>query len=89
VALDSGNKIFATSFKLISAPDDLALAFDLSLTVNQASSVGLLHCNNMNSGSLYGPFADGMRRYNRDYYSGECVRRNACAFCCSCLSSFE
>jgi hypothetical protein len=70
VALDSGNKLFATSFKLVSAPTDLNLMFDLSLAVNQAS-VGLLHCNNMNSGSPYTTFADTLRRFRRDYYSGE------------------
>lgn len=68
-ALDSDNRLFLTNFKLTSTPDDLSLSFDLRLLIGD-SPVGLLHCNNMRSGSSYHVFVDALRRFRSDLYSG-------------------
>jgi hypothetical protein len=73
VSLDSSNKLFLTNFKLTSAPDDTTLRYDLTLSVGgsmQAPSVGLLHCNNMRSGSSYHMVIDALRRFYNEFYAG-------------------
>lgn len=64
VALDKSNKLFVTNFKLTSAPRDLNLYPDLELLVSGHSSVGLLHCNNMASGSSYYRFVNALQQYH-------------------------
>jgi hypothetical protein len=77
VSLDSSNKLFLTNFKLTSAPEDTTLRYDLTLRVGgamQAPSVGLLHCNNMRSGSSYHMVIDALRRFHNEFYAGKDAR---------------
>jgi hypothetical protein len=74
VSLDSSNKLFLTNFKLTSAPDDTTLRYDLTLRVGgamQSPSIGLLHCNNMRSGSSYHMVIDALRRFHNEFYAGK------------------
>ena len=70
VAIDTGNRIFATNFKMKSAPGDLKMTFDLTLTQSNAP-VGLLHCNNKASGSSYEIMASALFSFEQSFYKGE------------------
>jgi len=72
VAIDHKNRLFATSFKLATAPQDMLLTYDLRLYQGDAN-IGLLHCNNHKSGIVYTSMVHNMRTIRHMYYQGKCM----------------
>eukprot|EP01032_Pedospumella_encystans_P011537 gene11537-13410_t len=70
VSLDVNNALFATSFKLASAPQDVQIAYDLRLYVG-TKNVGLLHCNNHKSSMIYPTVVSNIKHALDKYFQGE------------------
>ena len=70
VSLDVNNALFATSFKLASAPQDVQIAYDLRLYVG-TKNVGLLHCNNHKSSMIYPTVVSNIKHALDKYYQGK------------------
>ena len=72
VSMDAKNSLFATSFKLATAPQDMLLTYDLKLYQGDAN-VGLLHCNNHKSGIVYPSMVHNMKTIRHMFYQGDCI----------------
>ena len=54
---------------MATAPQDILLTFDLRLYQGNAN-IGLLHCNNLKSGIVYGAMVHNMKLIAHKYYQG-------------------
>lgn len=69
VSLDTNSALFATSFKLASAPQEIQLSYDLRL-YQGARNMGLLHCNNHKSSGIYAAVVYNIKHALEKYYHG-------------------
>jgi hypothetical protein len=70
VAVDTGNAIFATNFKMQSSGDAVAMDPQTLRLQQSGHAIGLLHCNNIHSGSAYHSVQESMMQGYITYYSG-------------------